>query len=359
MNITKGKIAKAQKVVLYGPEGIGKSTLASKFPDPVFIDTEGSTNNMDVARLDKPSSWTMLQQQINFVKQQKPCKTIVIDTIDWAERKAIEYICQANQKQSIEDFGYGAGYIKLEEEIGRFLNLLQDLVDEGINVVLAAHAQIRAFNQPDEMGAYDRYELKLGKKTSARTSSLVKEWADMVLFANYKVYSVDDNGKKKAQGGQRVIYTTHKPAWDAKNRFNLPEEIPMDFSHIAHIFSDSPSSVSNTQNQEPAQSTNLMSQPQVNAEQAPVPQEQITQSQSTNEPVSQSLDSSIPQSLRDLMQQNQVSEEEIQIIVNKKGYYPLETPIINYDPSFIDGVLVGAWEQVFGAVKEYRESLPF
>ena len=82
MNITKGKIAKAQKICIYGPEGIGKSTLASKFPDPVFIDTEGSTNNMDVARLDKPSSWTMLQQQINFVKQQKPCKTIVIDTID-------------------------------------------------------------------------------------------------------------------------------------------------------------------------------------------------------------------------------------------------------------------------------------
>lgn len=99
MQITRGKIAKAQKVVFYGPEGIGKSTFAAQFPDPVFIDTEGSTSNMDVARLDKPTSWTMLLQQIQFVKANKPCKTLVIDTIDWAERMAIEHICASNQKK--------------------------------------------------------------------------------------------------------------------------------------------------------------------------------------------------------------------------------------------------------------------
>ena len=239
MNITRGKVAKAQKVVLYGPEGIGKSTFAANFPDPLFIDTEGSTSNMDVARFDKPSSWSFLVKQIEYVKQNMPCKTLIIDTIDWAERMAIENLCQTNQKKSIEDFGYGSGYIKLEEEIGRLLNLLQDVVDIGINVVLTAHAQIRKFEQPDEMGAYDRYELKLGKKTSARTSALVKEWADMVLFMNYKTFSVaaDKDGKKhKAQGGTRTIYTSHHPAWDAKNRHGLPPEIPMDFNYIAHIF---------------------------------------------------------------------------------------------------------------------------
>ncbi|TGA96710.1 ATP-binding protein, partial [Sporolactobacillus shoreae] len=182
MDITRGKVAKAQKVVLYGMEGIGKSSLAAQFPNPLFIDTEGSTGNMNVSRTPKPTSWTMLNQQIDEIKRDKLCKTLVIDTIDWAERMAIEKVCADAQKKSIEDFGYGTGYIKLEEELGRFLNKLQDVVDDGINVVLTAHAQIRKFEQPDEMGAYDRYELKLGKKTSARTSALVKEWADMVLF---------------------------------------------------------------------------------------------------------------------------------------------------------------------------------
>ena len=98
MNITRGKVAKAQKVVLYGPEGIGKSSFAANFPDSLFIDTEGSTSNMDVARFDKPTSWSLFLSQIEYVKQNKPCKTLVIDTIDWAERMAIENLCQTNQK---------------------------------------------------------------------------------------------------------------------------------------------------------------------------------------------------------------------------------------------------------------------
>lgn len=359
MNITRGKVAKAQKVVIYGPEGIGKSTLASQFPEPVFIDTEGSTGNMDVARLDKPTSWTFLLQQIDWVKQNRPCKTLVIDTIDWAERMCIEHICQSNQKKSIEDFGYGSGYIKLEEELGRFLNLLSDVIDVGINVVLTAHAQIRKFEQPDEMGAYDRYELKLGKKTSARTSALVKEWADMVLFANYKIYSVatDKDGKKhKAQGGARVIYTQHHPAWDAKNRHNLPEEIPMDYSHIAHIFNGT-TQIENVPVQNPETQIQQLEQQPITE---PLVQTSQPQSDLTTEPAKTvELNPMIPKSLRDLMIQNNVSEEEIQIVVSKRGYYPMGTPITNYDPGFVEGVLVGAWPQVYNMILEFRKDLPF
>lgn len=223
--ITEGKIAKAKKVVVYGTEGIGKSTFVAQFPNPLFIDTEGSTGSMNVKRLPKPTSLTMLYEEIEYVKQNRLCDTLIIDTIDWAERMAIEFICSKSNKTSITQFGYGEGFIQLEEEIGRMLNRLSDLIDLGINVVLTAHAKINKFEQPDEMGSYDRYELKLGNKTTAKTSSLVKEWADMVLFANYKTYSVavDKDGKKhKAQGGQRVMYTTHHPCWDAKNRDVLP-----------------------------------------------------------------------------------------------------------------------------------------
>lgn len=240
MEIIRGKIPGAKKTVVYGPEGIGKSTFASRFPDPLFIDTEGSTKDMDVARTPAPTSWTMLLEQIQYVKTHPGiCRTLVVDTVDWAEQMCVEYICDKHQKTGIEDFGYGNGYIYAKEEFGRFLNKLSEIVDAGINAVLTAHAQMRKFEQPDEMGAYDRWELKLGKKTTSQTSPLVKEWADMVLFANYKTYSVavDDKGKKrKAQGGSRVMYTSHHPCWDAKNRYGLPDEMDFDYAGIAHIF---------------------------------------------------------------------------------------------------------------------------
>lgn len=131
MRITKGKRARAQKVVIYGTEGIGKSSLAAQFPDPLFIDTEGSTDNMDVARLDKPTSWVMLNNQIAFIKANPTvCKTLVIDTIDWAESLCVDNLCAMHGKKGIEDFGYGNGYVYAKEEMGRFLNRLQDLIEK-------------------------------------------------------------------------------------------------------------------------------------------------------------------------------------------------------------------------------------
>lgn len=137
MEITKGRIPCAKKVVIYGPEGIGKSTFASQFPDPVFIDTEGSTNSMDVARLPKPTSWQMLLDEIQYVKSHPDvCKTLIIDTIDWAESMCIQSICDQHKKAGIEDFGYGNGYVYVKEEMGRFLNRLTEVIEAGINVVL-------------------------------------------------------------------------------------------------------------------------------------------------------------------------------------------------------------------------------
>lgn len=140
MEITKGKIQKAKKVVIYGPEGIGKSTFAARFPGAVFIDTEGSTNDMDVARLPRPTSWNMLFDEIEYIKTHTDeCRTLVIDTVDWAELLCVEHICAVHNKKGIEDFGYGNGYVYTKEEFGRFLNKLSDLIEVGINVVLTAH----------------------------------------------------------------------------------------------------------------------------------------------------------------------------------------------------------------------------
>lgn len=375
MQITKGKRARAQKVVVYGPEGIGKSTFAAQFPEPLFIDTEGSTDNMDVSRLDKPSSYTMLKNEIAWVKANPTvCKTLVIDTIDWAESLVIADVCAQHGKKGIEDFGWGNGYTYTKEEMGRLLNQLGELVDLGINVVLTAHAQMRKFEQPDEMGSYDRWELKLGKKTSSQTAPLVKEWADMVLFANYKtVVMTADNGKKKATGGQRVLYTQHHPAWDAKNRHGLPEEMPFDYAGIAHIFNQAqPQPTPQPQQtapepapQAPAQEQTPTAEPasQVQPQEQETPQkpsqapESLTQPAPERQPY-QEPNLALPQALRDLMIQNQVTELEVQKAVAQKGYYPEDTPVIMYDPGFIDGVLIGAWDQVFNMIKDNR-ILPF
>jgi len=357
MQITEGKIKSAQKIVVYGPEGIGKSTFASKFPLPLFIDTEGSTKHMDVRRAPRPTSWAMLMDHVQQVKRYPElCKTLVIDTADWAEQLCIDSICAKAQKSGIEDFGYGKGYVYLSEEFGRLLNLLEDVISLGINVVFTAHAKMRKFEQPDEMGAYDRWEMKLEKQTGP----LLKEWADMVLFANYEtvVLNIDDQGaikgRNKVQGGKRVMYTTHHPCWDAKNRQDLKEKLPFDYSSIAHVLAENTSSaavvppvVPKPQPLEPVNSTPVYDSdidlPFELPEESPISLDKDT------------LDD-IPASLRDLMRANSVSREEIQTAVSKRGVYPANTPISKYDPKYIAGCLVGAWPQVYSFILSNRST---
>ncbi len=351
MEIIRGKQKRAQKVVVYGPEGVGKSTFASLFPNPLFIDTEGSTAELDVARTPEPSSWAMLMNQLEWVKVNRSCGTLVIDTGDWAEKLCREYVCSQGGVKSIEDFGYGKGYTKLAEAWGKFLDKLTELIDAGIHVVINAHAQMRKFEQPEETGSYDRWELKLEKKTAP----LTKEWADMILFANYEILVVNvDNhgaakGKNKARGGKRVMYTQHHPAWDAKNRHGLEEKLDFDFGQIAHIFK-TPAPVhtviAETKIAAPTETT-LEAEGFTEAPEAPEMEEVF------------SLPSGLPKALKDLMMANEVTVSEIQEVIGKRGYFPKDTPIENLPLDFVNGVLVGAWKQVFEAVKVNRDDIPF
>lgn len=346
MKIISGKIPTAKKVILYGVEGIGKSTLASKFPNPVFIDTEGSTKELDVGRLPKPTSWEMLKEQVRFIADEKPCNTLVIDTIDWAERLCISHICAKANKTGIEDFGYGNGYVYEKEEIERFIDLLNEVIEAGINVVLTAHAIIRKFEQPDELGAYDRYEMKLGKKTTNLIAPLFKEWADMVLFCNYKTMSVavDKDGKKhKAQGGKRVMYTTHHPCWDAKNRYDLPDEIPMDYEEIRHILESQPAQRTGSAKIEPAHVP-----PATDGGK----RVEIIEHEDYDEIITTDEYFGLPQALVDLMRLNHISEEQIRQAVSKRGIFPYDMPVKNYPIDYIDGCLIGAWEQMLNFMKE-------
>ena len=330
MNITGGIIPSAQKVLIYGPEGIGKSTFAAQFPEALFIDTEGSTKHMDVRRLDAPSSWTMLMEEVRYVYlNPHVCRTLVIDTADWAEQLCIAHVCAKAQKSGIEDFGYGKGYTYLAEEFGNLLNVLSEVVDAGVNVVMTAHSTIRKFEQPDETAAYDRWELKLGKKTAP----LVKEWCDMVLFANYKTIVVKSEDKKaKGAGGQRVVYTSHRPTWDAKNRSGLPDEIAFDYAAIAAVIPSMP---------KPGEASvpTPVEAPKPEPAPAPLPATEV------------------PAHLRalfDLMANEGVTEAEVRQAVFAKGHFPLATPIETYPADYVEGVLIGAWPKVLASIKDSR-----
>lgn len=312
MKIISGVLNRPQKVVVYGPEGIGKSTFASYFPDPLFLDIEDSTSQLDVKRIQGITSWEMLLSLISQINQERPCKTVVIDTADWAEKLCIQHVCAVNKKGSIEDFGYGSGYVKLLEEFAKLLEALNLSVKAGINVVLNAHAQIRKFEQPDEMGAYDRWELKLNKKTTAQTAAIVKEWTDALLFINYKTVVVaDDNGKKKGVGGKRVMYTQHASTWDAKNRWGLPMEMPFEFASIAKF-------IPGNEGPEPAAEKMIASDPR----------------QATIHKVF------------DLLKTEGVTEDKVRKAVAAKGYYPETVSIMDYDTGFLEGVILGAWPQI-------------
>ena len=226
--VTTGIQNSPVKTVLYGPEGIGKSTFASHFPNPVFIDTEGGTKRLNVKRLPQPTSWAMLLDEVAEVRKGSvPCGTLVIDTADWAERLCIQAVCAKAKVNGIEDFGYGKGYTYVKEEFGKLLDALEEVLQAGHNVVVLAHAAITKFEQPDAVGNYDRWSMK----TSKQVAPLLREWCDMLLFANYKtvVEKVGDgkNAKSKASGGRRVLYTTHHPCWDAKTALTCRRKYPL------------------------------------------------------------------------------------------------------------------------------------
>lgn len=304
LNITEGKIQRPLKVVIYGTEGIGKTTLASKFPNPLFIDTEGGTAHLDVRRVERPASWDDLLRTIIEISRSNECKTLILDTADWAEQMCVYHVCTVYKQKSIESFGYGKGYVYVLEEFQELIKTLDICVERGKNVVVTAHAKMRKFEQPDEAGAYDRWEMKLSK----HVAPLLKEWCDILLFLNYKTYVVTtDSNTKKVQGGKRIMYTSHNPCWDAKNRQGLPEEMDMDYANIAHLF---------TENQIE-------------------PHLQLKK-------------------LHQMMEQHDVTAEEIKKVMDRNGHHKDKT-VDEYPEEFIQGYIFKYWDALVKIIKNERK----
>ena len=345
-NITSGIINAPLKVVLYGPEGIGKSTFASRFPSPVFIDTEGGTKRLDVRRMPAPTCWAMLMDEVASVSRNDiDCRTLVIDTADWAEQLCIRQVCDKAGVSGIEDFGYGKGYTYLKEAFAQLLDALEEVIRSGRNVVMTAHAQLSKFEQPDEMGQYDRWTMK----TSKQVAQMLREWCDMLLFANYKTIVVRDgdgkNAKSKATGGKRVMYTTHHPCWDAKNRAGLPDELSFDYSAIAAVIEEYTAARSLSPSPAPPTIDKMLAR----AADAGIP---IAEQRSASDY------DGIPAALCELMRANGVTPDELQKVVGDRGYFPADMPVKDYPADFVKGCLIGAWDKVFKMIENGRD-LPF
>ena len=349
MEITRGVQRGAQRVCIYGPEGIGKTTLAAQFPNPLFIDTEGSTRHIDVARLPDPTSAAQVEQEIHWVADQPtlPCLTLVIDTADWLEKLIKQQVMDTLQIKSMEQMSYGKAYVYVWEAFGRMLSACDRCIKRGVNVVFTAHAALRKFEQPDELGAYDRWELKLQNSAKSNICAMLKEWADLILFCNYEIhtYKTEDD-KVKASGGQRVMYTSHHPSWDAKNRHGLPEKLPMDFSGIAHIF---PSKAITSAPQPVPVTVEIPAEFKV--QEAPQNIEDIELPFEIPDPEPAEDFSGIDQRLIDLMRGAGVSVAQVEQAVVRKGYMPEGMPLKDYPKDFVDGCLIGAWDKVLATIK--------
>ena len=358
---------KAIRVALYGVAGIGKTTLAAEFPNPVFIDVEDGSNQLPVARLPRPTSWAMLMDEVKEVRDgHVPCSTIVIDTADAAETLCVNAVCSEHTLDGIESAGYGKGYTYLAEKFGKLLDLLGEVVDHGINVVVVSHSMARKFERPDEEGAYDRYELKLSRKVAP----MVKEWADMLLFLDYKTYVETQSDKKgntvkaKAKGGRRIIRTTHHPCWDAKNRFGLKDELPLEYTSIAHCVPDMMAQGRTIDHQPVAEKQPQQSTP----EPAPSPTMQEVDARlekmkreveqigavKSDEPDPRDFYPARLSALADLMRTNGVTDETLRSLVGGQGWFPKECPVEQYPEDFAT-FLVSTWDQLMAKL----ENVPF
>ncbi len=240
-SIRKGPQALPPRIVIYGEHGLGKSTFGASAPNPIFIQTEDGLASLNVASFPLATAHEQVLEAVGTLYNEKhDFETVVLDSLDWAEKLVWSYVARKHDKQSIEDFGYGKGYTVAAEAMGELLAGLNALrVERGMAVILTAHAQVRRFDDPTS-ASYDRFELALHKAASA----LVSEWADVIAFATHDtIVRTEEAGfnkkLKKAVASDRVVYVERAPAFNAKNRYGLPPKLPLSWDAFSSALAES------------------------------------------------------------------------------------------------------------------------
>lgn len=224
-NIVSSKRWTPVKAIIYGVPGVGKTTFAASFPKPILIRVEDGANAIDVPTFPQlvQNLQTLNRAIIALEGGKHDFKTVILDSLDWLEPIVQDYLCRKEGKPNIEAWGYGKGYIMLDGVWRNITAALDKLQKRGMNVLCISHAQAVTFDPPDA-DPYTTYSLKLQKRAAA----IWTEWADAIFFLNYHKNIVPGSGDKpgKAIGdGSRVVYCASRPAYTAKSRWPMPDEI--------------------------------------------------------------------------------------------------------------------------------------
>lgn len=225
--VQAGRIEMPVRALISGSEGVGKSTFAAGAPSPIFLTGDNGTSLLDVVRLPVPRTWGDVLEAVDALAlEEHPYKTFVADPVNWLESLVYDQVCKDNGWKDIEAPGYGKGYAAALDQWRVLVARVERLWSEKkMHVLFVAHCAIRSFKNP-EGEDYDRYTLAMHEKAAG----LLRQWCDAVLFARHEAFAKTDQKTKRVRGvssGARVIHTQWTAAYDAKNRYNLPEELPL------------------------------------------------------------------------------------------------------------------------------------
>lgn len=222
-------------MLVYGPAGVGKTTFAAGARNPIAIPIEDGLGKINIDAFPSPRSYPEVRAALDaLINEDHDYKTVIVDSLDWLEPLIWKQTCEANNWPSIEQPGFGKGYVEALRYWREFLDRLNYLRDQkGMTTILIGHSEIKAFQAPDSEG-YDRYVIKLQKGASA----LVSEHCDVIAFAQFKSSTIkaEERGRVRTRAvgsGERVMYTEERPAYLAKNRYGLPPEMELNWETFA------------------------------------------------------------------------------------------------------------------------------
>lgn len=226
LEIVRGTARPPERIVIYGPPGVGKSTWAAKAPGALALDYERGLEQIGVARVRGATTWpASLEMCEAAATGPGDHRTLVIDTVDRLEDQATKYVCDKGKKKSLADFGYGDGFEALVTEWRSLLYVLEGAAAHGREVILVAHVQTKSISDPT-LGSYGKFVPALQKRSWGATH----RWADATLFANYEAGLLEG---RAVHTGARQLHTVAGSGYEAKNRWNLPEILPLEWPAFA------------------------------------------------------------------------------------------------------------------------------